>query len=205
MVFWTMGKLRERFGKPVFLGEIGMSHTPGSSDLTGRHLHTTNWASLTGGAAGGAMSWWWDGYIAPRELWWRYRGISAFVRGEQLDAGPGTLSLHGFETAEGISLEASALHLDDRILVWVRRKDATTVAFIARDLDSEITFPPLHDVALPLGSFSSGGGVAEFWDTETGEVISRVPFAAGAIGVAMPPFRTDIGVKLLIAKENSGK
>jgi hypothetical protein len=205
MVFWLVASSRERFGKPVFLGEIGMSHTPAASDMTGHHLHTTNWASLTGGAAGGAMSWWWDGYIAPRGLWHRYRGISAFVRGEQLDAGPGTSSRHHFRTPDDIPMEASSLDLGDRLLVWLRRTDATTVAFIAHDPDPSGAFPLLENVTLPIRLITERGGVLESWDSQTGELLGRTPFAAGSEGIPLPAFRTDIGVKLLLEGTESGK
>jgi len=192
---WTVSRVHERYGKPVFMGEIGVAQLPTGVDASGWNLHATNWASLTNGAAGGAMSWWWDGYIAPRRLWHRYRGIAAFVAGEQLDTGPGTVSRIVFETPGGVSLEASALHLHDRTLAWIRRTDATTVSFIAMDPEPTLDgFPPIRDAELPDGLIGPRHQVAEFWDTATGSIIGRMPVTGAPVG--MPEFRTDVGVKI---------
>jgi endo-1,4-beta-mannosidase len=82
--------LRARYpGKPFYLGEMGLGGSGGSEnaeDPTGVFIHNANWASLTAKAGGGGFPWWWDNYVDPLNLYWRWTGIAAFVKGEDLDA-----------------------------------------------------------------------------------------------------------------------
>jgi hypothetical protein len=75
-------------GKPFYIGEMGLS-TGGTSentlDPTGIFIHNTNWGSFTAKAAGGGFPWWWDTYVHPLNLYYRWKGISSFVAGEDLD------------------------------------------------------------------------------------------------------------------------
>ncbi len=73
--------------KPLLIGEIGIGAAGGEEtyDPTGIYLHTSSWACLMAKAAGGAMSWWWDNYIHPYNLYYRYKGIANFLKDEILD------------------------------------------------------------------------------------------------------------------------
>jgi len=102
-------------------------------------------------------------------------------------------------------MEASSLNLGDRQLVWLRRTDATTVAFIAHDPDPSEAFPVLENVTFPINSLTMRGGVLESWDTGTGELLGRTPFDGKSEGILLPAFRTDIGLKLVLEGEDSGK
>jgi hypothetical protein len=76
-------------GKPFVMEEIGLGAAGGSEnqlDPTGIFIHHTNWSSLTSKAAGGGFPWWWDNYVGPLNLYWRWTGIAKFVAGEDLDA-----------------------------------------------------------------------------------------------------------------------
>jgi len=77
------------YNKPNFFGEMGVSWESGSQsvgeDPTGISLHNVQWASLVFGGAGGGFSWWWDSYVDPQNLYYRYTGISQFLSGETLD------------------------------------------------------------------------------------------------------------------------
>ncbi|MGD0565700.1 MAG: DUF5060 domain-containing protein [Candidatus Goldiibacteriota bacterium] len=95
-------------GKPFYLGEMGIS-TGGTSentlDPTGIFIHNTNWGSFTAKAAGGGFPWWWDTYVHPLNLYYRWKGISSFVAGEDLDMHgykPVTFSTTCFLTADAI-------------------------------------------------------------------------------------------------------
>lgn len=74
--------------KPFFIGEMGIGgdgDSENKKDPTGIFIHNTNWGSLTAKAAGGGFPWWWDSYVEPKNLYYRWKGISAFVSGEDLD------------------------------------------------------------------------------------------------------------------------
>ncbi|MEL6867321.1 MAG: DUF5060 domain-containing protein, partial [Bacteroidota bacterium] len=59
------------FDKPTLTGEFGLGSNPdlSNTDADGIHLHNALWASLLGGGMGTAMSWWWDVYVHPRDLY----------------------------------------------------------------------------------------------------------------------------------------
>lgn len=75
---------RELYGKPMLFGEFGIS-TGGAqevrSDPQGIYLHNGLWASVMAGGAGSAMTWWWDSYVQPLDLYHHFRSISLFCQG----------------------------------------------------------------------------------------------------------------------------
>jgi hypothetical protein len=72
-----------RFDKPVLATEFGLTTTGsglGSLDPAGIHLHNSIWGSFFGGGLGAGMTWWWDSYVEPQNLYHRFRGISEMTR-----------------------------------------------------------------------------------------------------------------------------
>lgn len=75
-------KMAEKYQKPVLIGEFGL----GSGDLTnsidpdGIHFHNGLWAALFGGTIGTGMSWWWDSYIHPRNLYHHFTPLNKIVK-----------------------------------------------------------------------------------------------------------------------------
>lgn len=69
----------EQYGKPTLVGEFGLggSSSLANTDPSGVHVHNSLWAGLFGGGLGTAMSWWWDNYIHPRNLYYHFRGIAS--------------------------------------------------------------------------------------------------------------------------------
>lgn len=68
----------EKFEKPTLTGEFGLGGTPNLSneDPDGIHLHNGLWGALFGGGLGTAMSWWWDQYVHPRDLYYHFDPVS---------------------------------------------------------------------------------------------------------------------------------
>lgn len=62
------------FGKPTLTGEFGLGGSPvlANADPDGIHIHNAMWATLFGGGLGTAMSWWWDSYIHPGDLYYHF-------------------------------------------------------------------------------------------------------------------------------------
>ena len=68
------------FGKPSINGEFGLDPAVGNLqniDPNGIHIHNGLWGSLFSGAFGTAMTWWWDSYIDPKELYHHFTGVAA--------------------------------------------------------------------------------------------------------------------------------
>jgi hypothetical protein len=71
-----------QFNKPAINGEFGID--PASSSLStidpnGIHIHNSIWATAFSGAMGAGMSWWWDTYIDPKNLYVHYKSLSEFI------------------------------------------------------------------------------------------------------------------------------
>ncbi len=68
----------EDFGKPTLTGEFGLggSASLANMDPDGIHIHNSLWATLFGGGMGSAMSWWWDNYIHPSNLYYHFAPVS---------------------------------------------------------------------------------------------------------------------------------
>ena len=67
------------YGKPSLSGEFGLGSHPGLSnaDVDGIHLHNSLWGVLFGGGLGSAMTWWWDSYVHPKDLYYHFAPLSA--------------------------------------------------------------------------------------------------------------------------------
>lgn len=68
------------YQKPTLNGEFGLG-SDGSvlsiSDPGGIHIHNAIWGSLFGGGLGSAMTWWWDDYIDPQNLYPHFKPLAA--------------------------------------------------------------------------------------------------------------------------------
>jgi len=72
----------EEYKKPTLNGEFGLGGSPDLSnrDRDGIHLHNGLWSSVFGGGMGTAMTWWWDVYIEPQNLYYHFKPLSQMVR-----------------------------------------------------------------------------------------------------------------------------
>ncbi len=68
----------DMYQKPTLTGEfgLGLSSTLSSVDPDGIHIHNSLWGALFGGGMGSAMSWWWDIYIHPQDLYYHFDPLS---------------------------------------------------------------------------------------------------------------------------------
>ncbi len=70
------------YHKPALNGEFGLSGDPSSLDTldpNGIYIHNSIWGSALSGAMGSAMTWWWDNYIEPQNLYYHYKPLSSFL------------------------------------------------------------------------------------------------------------------------------
>lgn len=66
------------FDKPTLTGEFGLGASAdfAQTDPDGIHLHNALWATLFAGSAGTAMTWWWDNYIEPNDLYYHFQPLA---------------------------------------------------------------------------------------------------------------------------------
>lgn len=78
----SVRKYLQAFGKPTLTGEFGLTTTGANlsdADPDGIHVHNALWGALFGGGMGTAMTWWWDSYIEPQNLYYHFAPISVVV------------------------------------------------------------------------------------------------------------------------------
>lgn len=191
MIIGNAKKL-EPYGKPRLIGEFGITWKEPDIKLDtarlGTPLHDALWASIMSGDAGGALTWWWDNYLEPLNLWPVFVGISKFVQKVDFahrDLRP--LALH----VDGLT----ALALSDRArgesILWLHDPASNWKA------DAEGQMPKdWRDVIVSVPASRPTHVVA--FDTRTGEAVeatNQVP-ASGMVQVRVPAFRRDIAFHL---------
>jgi hypothetical protein len=73
---------RQRHRKPMLFGEAGIDHSgekTAEMDPAGIHLHNALWSTVAGGGAGTAMTWWWDSYVHPEDLYHHFESVADFT------------------------------------------------------------------------------------------------------------------------------
>jgi hypothetical protein len=174
-------QVREVTDKPVLLTEFGAnatSETPVGAYREGIHLHNSLWASAFAGFAGGAMYWWWDAYLEAGDLWHRYRGLSAFLKAEDL----ALLAPGGAQARASNAAPVTALTLvgkdKDRALIWVRNMlyshdAALTRSILADSAGEAFVFAPrpARDVTVTVRGLAPGTYVLSGYDTHSGAVV----------------------------------
>jgi hypothetical protein len=71
-----------KYNKPTMNGEFGLGPGGGAlstSDPNGVHIHNSLWATAFSGAMGTGMSWWWDTYIEPQNLYGHFKPLSGLL------------------------------------------------------------------------------------------------------------------------------
>ncbi|MCS7055403.1 MAG: DUF5060 domain-containing protein, partial [Thermoflexales bacterium] len=196
--------------KPVIIGEFAATFTleqPNALTRDGIHFHNGLWAAAFNGFASTAMYWWWDTLVEPAGLWSHYRGIAAFLRGEDLARyAPTPITVAPDEAAIAMGLRAP-----DRVLIWLRNRaynmDEGAYQYgiqIATGQAKEHTFRfrPRQPgaVTLELEALGEGRHRVRWFDTLTGEPLSasEVYAAASKLVVAAPLFDRDLAAKVTL-------
>ena len=185
-----------RFGKPVLAAESGIDFRGPAETLAGdpggEGLHDILWGGLFSESMGSGMTWWWDDYVDPEDLYLHFGGLAAFVDGVAFDREGFTRS-PARATAPGRRLRAHLLAGSGTSLAWVENAG--------------------HTWSSPDGSTVEGGelslaGVppldgdarwrARWMDPYTGRVVedATVVTREGAAVIPVPPFTRDLALRL---------
>lgn len=129
-VYWQTEKAKA-FNKPHVLGEFGIGSptTAYEQDPTGIHLENSGYAALASGSAGVTMTWWWDSYIHPYNLYDIWTNHALLASSSNID----WASVASWDTAPtrlrgakwfGPKLMATGIIGDQSVVVaWVQSKD----------------------------------------------------------------------------------
>ncbi len=172
-------KVREReiFGKPIVVGEGNYAGSPGSLDSNGGSLHTQIWAGAV--VESGVMSWWWDNWIYPNDLYYHFAPLAAYLNGE--DWAP--LGLEAISTTKlsGPNVEVYGSSGPKHAFAFIRYTPGTA-----------------SGLQLRLNQLSPDEYDVEFWDTNAGTIIQAQQVTAGAQGLVLnfPTFTWDVAIKV---------
>ncbi len=183
-----------RFDKPCFFAEFGLvNETWGPSprladDPDGVNLHNGMWGAMMAGAAGTAHLWWWDNYVAPRNLWYHFRGVARYIAGVRWNT-------EGFEpgVAESTAgVRAMTLRGRTQTLVWAQNRAHTWWQVAEKQ-----PVPPVTAATVTLPELR-GALRVERWDPWTGEWLAAEDVTAGEGGltVNLGTVARDVAVKV---------
>jgi hypothetical protein len=194
-----------KFGKPVVVAEYGLWVTPNyfEADPVGLHVHDGLWAGVFSGAAGGGMTWWWDKYVHPRDLYFHYTGIARFLKDADFE-GAATLTCTVKEMPE--SYFAFALKTKAGVWGWVgtRRWIMTEGDTANYQVKSYETVQDSARIELDIDGKLDGAWEVVFYDTFDGIAVSKTTAQGSDKGmtIVVPHFRHDLAFKCSPLKEN---
>lgn len=183
------------YKKPMLVGEFGITWKEPDTKLDvakkGTALHNAMWASIMAGFAGTTMTWWWDNYLEPLDLWHVYRGISQYVK--TVDFAQESFAPFTDQGVAGFDVLGLQSKTSGRALIWVHDQRSTWKN------DAEQIAPPLCSgvqVSIPVAT--EGTYSVEFWDTRTGEVTSRarVHSSGSRLSITLPSFVRDVAIQV---------
>ncbi|HHV55226.1 MAG TPA: DUF5060 domain-containing protein [Firmicutes bacterium] len=189
---------KRKFAKPTFTAEYGLDWSaPSAQDPRGFHLHDILWASTVSGAAASAMTWWWDNYVHPNDLYYHFRPVSEFVA--RIGAGslagePFTARVNGVPA--GRRIEAYGEKGQNGVTVlWVRDARATWA-----EMKQGYEPQPVSGLWLELGGLAPGRYRVLWWDTVEGRPIREttvtVEGGAGTLILELPSFGRDVAAAI---------
>jgi len=197
--------------KPALYGEFGSGAegADATQDPQGVHIHNALWAGILTKGSGTGMSWWWDTYIDPLDLYPLFAGPAAFLKGEDLAAA-------GYKprrpVVQGAPVTMLLLAASDRMLGWARSNEFSYNALrkaYSRELLKAMqekrepaafqpTFPPVAGATWQLKGLPPGSYTVEWWDTSGGTILGTDTLAVTSEGAALklPTFERDLAFKI---------
>ena len=67
------------FHKPILVAEFGASYISAVNDPVGISLQLGLWSAIASGSAGTAMTWWWDSFVDPNDLYFQFQAVRNLV------------------------------------------------------------------------------------------------------------------------------
>lgn len=180
---------RNRFNKPVYVGEYGVSSRGygDEDDPYRRGLRQGLWAGIMSGSAGTAMPWWWE-RIHAEKLHGLWTGLARFIEG--MNVGPGWAPM---AAAAPDDVRALALSDGRRTLLWVvDGRYAYAAGAREKAMAHEGGVVTLQ--GLPAGRYR-----VSWRDTGDGRSLEETAADCdgGALAVALPGFEVDAAARIV--------
>jgi hypothetical protein len=189
------------FGKPHLMGEFGIDwRSPDIKyDAEGRgvNLHNTMWASVFSGDAGGAMIWWWDSYIHPKNLYSHFSPLRKFTDSVPWAQGEWkplkVVPADSQANAGGPALQVYGLSNGEAAIIWVHN-----AAHQWKNVFEKKSIPAIRERDIIIHELPADKYRLEWWDTWKGEVSRReeVRSANGELRLRLSYVDTDLAIRL---------
>jgi len=181
--------MTEKFKRPCITGEFGPSYMGANVqpyvDNAGWSIHNEAWGSLVTGSGGSGFTWWWDNWVQPKNLYYRFKGIGMFMQGQNL----GGMTPTKLSASDG-NLRAMALTGNSGSLVWVQSKQHTW--WKIRNGEWQVN---LGQSSVQVPCASSVRYTVQVWDTVDGYAKTTNTFtcSGNSYTVSLPSFNNDRG------------
>ncbi len=178
---------RKPFEKPLMVNEYGVGK---NRELLENNLHAGIWASSVTPMTGTALFWWWP-FIDHYDLYFHYRALSEFWKGEERRR-------KGLQVAcascESLLREVSVTGMQntEEGFFWIFRERLFNTKKPVASVTDKISG------LLKLKNFVPGTYSVEFWDTYKGRILESLQtvFGESKQEVKTPEFLNDIAVKV---------
>jgi hypothetical protein len=181
----------EKYHKPFFVSEYGTDWKgwKPDSDPHFRALHQAIWSGAFTGAAGTAMTWWWEN-IHSANLYAHWSALSAFLQGTAI--GSSSMNPAKIEGIEG-PIVAYGVATRKEALVWVLDQ-----ACDWPDGAMQVNPAPVTNAQLTIAGLEDGPWSLEWWNTLSGKTTGKTQATAvgGLLKVTPPAFQADIAARL---------
>jgi len=188
--------LVNRHNKPAIVGEFSADWRgpPTEIDPAGLNVHNGIWSTALSGSGVTAMSWWWDNYIEPLDLFNEFRPLSQFTR--ELVFPPVRLRDWRVNVTAEIPLYSISLGNETAVVAWI--KDAENTWWNVRNGYEP---PRVRDLRVSVYGLAEGRYRIIWYDTYTGATIQiqEVTAENGAIEVSGPEFSRDVALAITLA------
>ncbi|KAJ3436751.1 hypothetical protein M0812_18818 [Anaeramoeba flamelloides] len=183
------------YKKPSYIGEFGISGSPDytvKTDPTGIHIHNGAWSGVVTGLAGIQLTWWWDSFIDPLNLYHIWKPISGFVKGIQFSEG----DWEHCQFSKIDNVNSYGISSNDIALVWIQNSNSTWYSICI----NKIKLKEIPSSAITVNSILNDGLYqSQCFDTTTGELIfsqSNITVKSNTSIIKFPKFLNDIACKL---------
>ena len=190
--------------RPFCFSEVGFNGTNDDNegndlDYQGLLLQQQAWAGLLLGGYGSGMSWWWDTYIAPNDLWHHYQHMATICRGIDWRDGQlrpltpgnqGTLRILGWQSPyQGLlwpQIRSDTWH--SHVYEGRSRPQFTDLTnfFVIKDLKPNTKF------------------TLERWAMTDGSILATTTFTSNATGKAALDLSPNCGQEILLFRPSLG-
>lgn len=181
----------EKYHKPFFVSEYGTDWRGWKPDTDPhfRALHQAIWSGAFTGAAGTAMTWWWE-HVHSANLYPHWSALSAFLQGTAIaraDMRPAQ-----FENLQGQILPFGVASRNEA-LVWLLARACNWPQGAM-----ETNPAPVAGASVTITGVADGTWSVEWWNTLTGRATGQTEamVANGKLRLEPPAFQADIAARL---------